>query len=151
MLSELDITDFSKLLTFVVVFVLFCYVGTSSQARRIKVEEGGISLQEALEIAQDGDVIRVEPGRYPAVEIEGKSITLDGAGAEVTTLIGGVTLRNMKSGKIYGFKIEPKDKRTRDGVGIACVDCSSVTITNNVLIGFYSGISCINCAADIVI
>ncbi|MBM3236869.1 hypothetical protein FJZ31_11315 [Candidatus Poribacteria bacterium] len=54
MLSELAITDFSQRLTFVVVFGLFCYyVGTSPQARMVKVEEGGISLQEALEIAQE--------------------------------------------------------------------------------------------------
>jgi len=140
MLSKLDITDFRRLLTFAMVFMLFWCLGTSAQARRIKVEEDGISLEEAVEMAQNGDVIQVEPGRYAAVDIENKSITLYGAGANKTTLVGEMTLRNMKSGEIYGFKMELN--------GILCWSCYSVTISHNVFIG--SGIF-IDSSADVVI
>ncbi len=69
------------------------------------------SIQAAIDAAPDGAVIEVAAGDYPeGIRIEGRTLAIQGAGAEVTTLQGDgsdsvVTLLEAGETSIEGFRI----------------------------------------------
>lgn len=103
-----------------------------------------------MNAAQEGDTVRVAPGGYAEhVLIEGKAITLAGAGAEQTSIDGGgagrvLTVSNTGTGQvtIAGFTLKNGAIRWEDSMVIApgqgggiYAESSNIAIRNNVITG----------------
>ncbi len=78
------------------------------RAETILVPEDVASVQEAINLAVDGDVVELGPGVHRGgVDLRGKAITIRGAaGAEFTSLLGGEGVIRCLSGEGAGTVIE---------------------------------------------
>ena len=67
------------------------------------------SIQEAIDAACDGDVVNVAAGTYVEnIDFDGKDITVQGAGADYTTIDGdynGTSVVTMDAGTLEGFTV----------------------------------------------
>ena len=104
------------MLTITGILLLFMlFIGTGGRGEEIIVDGGGggdyVTIMEAVESAQDGNTILIEPGEYheevsigKAIRVRGRdrsSVIIDGSGrgkcmeiSENRTIIGDLTLRN---------------------------------------------------------
>jgi len=129
------------------------------------VPSGYPTIQEAIDVAQDGDIVLVEPGTYHENLIfRGRNITVVSTEGRDVTIIDGdddgrvVTFENGEdeSCVLSGFTI--KDGTSEYGGGIACLDSSptleNLKIRHNVAdsnnngnwgggVAFYSSSSCL--------
>jgi len=118
--------------------------------RTITVDDDGPadfnSIQAAIDDANDDDTIVVAPGTYyENIRISGKyNITLQGAGANVTTINGGgnghVVVFNPGSGTISGFTITNSGNSPSYSAGVFTSQ-SAVTIADNIISNNSKGIS----------
>ena len=72
---------------------LLIVVADSGQGRTITVDDDGgedhLSIQDAIDAANNGDIIRVFAGTYYESIVVNKSVSLVGNGSKVTTIAGG--------------------------------------------------------------
>ncbi len=126
-----------------------CVMATAADAAILKVPQQYGTIQAAVNAAQEGDTVRVAPGSFTEhVRIEGKAITLAGAGAAQTSIDGGgtgrvVTVSGTGTGlvTIAGFTLrngvirwDALDVGPGQG-GAIYAESSNIAIRNNVITG----------------
>lgn len=118
---------------------------------RISINTGNVAhvpldftiIQDAINSAEDGDLVLVSPGRYGEnLTISGKRIALtsqffiSGSDVEQTVIDGGgdtvITIRNSEGSKIVGFTLQNGD----DGISVD----STTQISNNHFVKNFDGI-----------
>ena len=117
-------------------------------ARIIIVDDNGpadfSNIQSAINDANNGDIIDVRPGIYQENIIMKTGITLQGAGANLTTIDGTqqghVVVFNLASAAIMGFTITNSGSNPRYSAGIFTSQ-STVTIRNNIVANNNYGIT----------
>jgi len=118
------------------VFALFCIYSVKASTI-INVPEDFGSIVDAIDIAQEDDIILVAPGEYDEdLKIE-KSLSLKGSGADVTTIIGGITVENAVGVIIDGFNMKARDLNAHFGIWCSF---SEMIISKNVIAGYHHGI-----------
>lgn len=132
--------QFGRLLT--AVFLACAPIGAQAAEIRVPAEPG--ALTQALEQAQDGDVVRLSPGRHQGpVRIE-KALTLDGGGAAhiegdgsgsvVTVAVPGVSVAGLT---ISGSGSSADD---RDAGVMLLKQATGAKVTGNRLVGNLIGV-----------
>ena len=103
------------------------------------------TIQEAIDTANPGDTVVVDPGTYPEnITISKDSITLQGSDAYVTTIDGGgigsvIKMSGANDITISGFTItnglgDGQDYQGNgNGGGIAVSGCSNIVIRDNII------------------
>ena len=126
--------------------VLLLMASTVSGAT-IYVPDDYWTIQEAIDVAFNGDTIIVRPGVYAEnISLKGKSLVLTSEkGAEVTTIDGNsmgsvVTYMNGEGpgSVLSGFTITNGYSYGWKGAGICCCGTDSLLISNNTIEGNYS-------------
>jgi parallel beta-helix repeat protein len=110
--------------------ILVTRLTISVNAPRLYDVYPGESIQEAIDLAQLGDMIFVHEGTYSQQLFVNKSLTLIGEDAN-TTIIEGVGAYKASYVEISGFTIRTGIK----GKGINLDDCSGITIRGNIVAG----------------
>ena len=130
--------------------------GGLASADFLSVPAEYLTIQEAIEAAQDGDEVVVSPGTYPEqIDFLGKKILVRGVGSPtiqhpsvVVSFVSGETLES----RLDGFTIQGGGQATNGG-GIKVIE-SSATISNCTVLGGSSvrggGIGVLFGGADIV-
>lgn len=122
--------------------VLTVLIGLNAHAADIRVKEGG-SIQEAVNRAQSGDFILVEPGRYvQSVYIDKPNITLKGMreGEKFAELDGEMRLNDGIIASGHGVVIEGFKVTGYKGNGIMTQGANNFKILNNFVTGAFYGI-----------
>lgn len=127
------------------VVVLLLVVGIDVRADTFTVDDDGpadfAAIQAAIDAAQDGDCITVEPGTYVEnIDFLGKAITVQSSGGPDVTIIDGnqagsvVTFASQESldSILEGFTITNGDSLSGGGVFIAD---AFATLIDNVIVG----------------
>ena len=98
------------------------------------------TIQAAIDDANGGDIVIVQPGTYYENITMKDGVTVQGSGADVTTIDGGgndhVVVFNLASGTISGFTITNSGNHRG---GIFTSQCT-VRIENNVVVNNHKGI-----------
>jgi hypothetical protein len=96
-------------------FVLFALssLGTARAQQIIQVPGNASTVQAAISMAHNGDIVNVAPGTYDPINFEGKSITVQGSGP-------GVILKGSQNGPVVTFK----SGETRSAI------LQNITVTN---------------------
>ena len=71
------------------VLAMLMLTTVTAHAATINVSGGGAALQNAINTAVDGDVLRVAPGTYSPISTSNKRITIEGTGSVSATIING--------------------------------------------------------------
>ena len=126
----------------IVILLLSLALVSPSLARTITVDDDGPagfnSIQAAIDDANDNDTIAVAAGTYwENIRISGKhNFTLEGAGADVTTIdageYGSVVRFVGGSGKISGFTLTNSGNTSWNEVGVF-ISGSIVIVENNII------------------
>ncbi len=102
------------------------------------------TIQDAIDNATDGDTVLVAAGTYYESIRMANGVTLQGAGADVTTINGGenghVIVFNLASGTISGFTITNSGNDPGYSAGIFASQCT-ITVTNNTIINNHYGVT----------
>jgi len=117
------------LLTLVSLSLLHASFPTILSAETINVPEDYPTIQAAINAATAGDTILVAPGTYYENLVIAKSLTLKGAGNEITIIDGGGKGTGVNitadSVNMSGFTIR------NSGDGVHLYQCNGVTVSNN--------------------
>ena len=118
---------------------ILALLGSAAGAETIALR-GGDNLAEAVRRAADGDVIRLEPGRYSGpVIVEGKRIVIEGPSGGQAVIVPGrsnVLVGAQKDGQVElsGLKFETSAETPialfAKGGGIRCADCTIESAQN---------------------
>ena len=95
----------------------------------------GQSIQAAIDAASDGDVIFVGPGTYTESVIVDKSVSIKGAGADVTTVQSpdGNTVFTVVASNVSIRKLTIKDADNVWQCGILILGADNARITKNII------------------
>ncbi len=126
----------------IVVLLIMILICPVSASKVIDVPGDSRTIQSAIDAAEAGDIIVVSPGTYKEdIEIN-KGITLQGAGADETTLFGAVIVKNADGVTIDGFTLDGQ-RHTDSHRGIWC-SSSGLTISSNIVARYHYGITSVS-------
>ena len=121
----------------VLILLFTILISSVGKSETINVPRDFRTIRSAIEAANIGDKIIVAPDRYQEdIEIK-KSITLQGTGTDITILIGSIVVKNVSGVVIDKFTMEGRGQDAHFGIWCSS---SSLTISNNTIVGFHHGI-----------
>ncbi len=124
-------------ITSILVLSLMTVICPTSVSETLNVPGDFRTIQLAIDAAKTGDTIVVASGEYREdIEIK-KGIDLQGAGIDATKLIGAIVVEGASDVTIDGFTVEGQGRDAHFGIWCSA---STLTISNNAIVGYHHGI-----------
>ena len=136
-LSSVKMVHRMKIYAFLLVLVAYSVCTSPGSAKIISVPDDFKTIQTAIDAAKAGDTVRVSPGTYKEnLEIR-KTVALQGAGAEITKLVGGISIEDADNVAIRDFALEAQGRDAHFGIWSSA---ATVTMERNRVVGYHHGI-----------